>query len=297
MRRLFGGASLFNYRQWQSPNRLLIRKFAAEVSSYDVVVVGGGHAGCEAAAASARTGAKTLLVTHKANTIGACSCNPSIGGIGKGILVKEIDALDGLMGRVTDASGIFYRTLNRSRGPAVHGPRAQIDRELYLKHMQDAINSTPNLSVLEGSIEDLLIDETVEAGKEPVKTVSGVALSSGQRIATRHVVITTGTFLRAMLHFGLHIKEAGGRIGDQASNGLSLTFERAGLKLNRLTTATPPRLDGRIISLMNLITRISRIRQHDRLLGSGGAPGRQPARALQLLARHHRTGITVSRGP
>ena len=141
-------------------------------------------------------------MTHKLHTIGACSCNPSIGGVGKGILVKEIDALDGLMGKVTDKSGIFYRTLNRSRGPAVHGPRAQIDRELYLEHMQNEIFNTPNLQVKEGGIEDLIIeDEAVEA----------VVLESGEIISTRHVVITTGTFLRAILHFGPYKQEAGGK--------------------------------------------------------------------------------------
>ena len=202
---------------------------------YDVVVIGGGHAGCEAAAAAARGGSRTLLVTHQARTIGEMSCNPSIGGIGKGVLVREIDALDGLMGRVTDKSGLMFRVLNKSRGAAVHGPRAQADRDLYRAHMQAAISSQPNLEVREGGVEDLLVDY---ANHE----IKGVVLGDGSIVRCDHAVITTGTFLRAVLHVGPTHKVVGGRYGEDSSVGLSLTMERLGFQLGRLTTATPPRI-------------------------------------------------------
>jgi tRNA uridine 5-carboxymethylaminomethyl modification enzyme len=203
---------------------------------FDVIVVGGGHAGCEAAAAAARMGARTALVTHRFVTVGAMSCNPSIGGLGKGHLVREIDALDGLMGRVADAGGIQFRVLNRRKGPAVRGPRAQADRKLYAAAMQDAIRSTSNLTVIEGEADDLLIDGRV----------TGVRLADGRALAAGAVVLTTGTFLRGLIHIGERQIPAG-RVGEAPSVGLSRTLESAGFALGRLKTGTPPRLDGTTI--------------------------------------------------
>jgi len=214
---------------------------SADRPSYDVVVIGGGHAGCEAAAAAARGGARTLLVTHSLDTIGEMSCNPSIGGVGKGTLVREIDAMDGLMGRVTDKSGIQFRVLNRSKGPAVYGPRAQADRDLYRKHMQAEIKAQDNLDTIAGGAEDLVVDYEN-------KRVTGVVLGNGDIVNTQHVIVTTGTFLRGVLHIGPTIRELGGRFGEKPSLGLSLTFERLGFALQRLTTATPPRIDGKTIN-------------------------------------------------
>ena len=204
---------------------------------YDVVVIGGGHAGCEAAAAAARVGAKTALITHRFSTIGAMSCNPAIGGLGKGHLVREIDALDGLMGRVADEGGIQFRVLNRRKGPAVRGPRAQADRALYARAMQRAIAATPNLEVIEGEADDLQI-----AG-----SITGVRLVDGRAFAAGAVVLTTGTFLRGLIHLGERQIPAG-RVGEAPSIGLSATLERAGFALGRLKTGTPPRLDGRTIN-------------------------------------------------
>ncbi len=204
---------------------------------YDVVVVGGGHAGCEAASAAARYGARTALITLRTDTIGAMSCNPAIGGLGKGHLVREIDALDGLMGRVADAAGIQFRLLNRRKGPAVRGPRTQADRKLYAAAMQRAITQHHNLDVLEAEVEDLALT----AGR-----ISGVVLGDGRRLSCRAVVLTTGTFLRGLIHIGER-KLVAGRMHEQASLGLAATLERCGFALGRLKTGTPPRLDGRTI--------------------------------------------------
>ncbi|SFI74263.1 tRNA uridine 5-carboxymethylaminomethyl modification enzyme [Phyllobacterium sp. CL33Tsu] len=204
---------------------------------YDVIVIGGGHAGCEAAAASARFGAKTALVTHRADTIGVMSCNPAIGGLGKGHLVREIDALDGLMGRVADAAGIQFRLLNRRKGPAVRGPRTQADRKLYRLAMQQAIAEQPNLDVVEGGANDLIIADGKVTG---VQLVDGCVLSCGA------VVLTTGTFLRGLIHIG-EKKIPAGRMGEAPALGLSDTLMRHEFALGRLKTGTPPRLDGRTI--------------------------------------------------
>ncbi len=209
----------------------------ARLESFDVIVIGGGHAGCEAATAAARMGARTALVTHRFATIGAMSCNPAIGGLGKGHLVREVDALDGLMGRVADAAGIQFRMLNRRKGPAVRGPRAQADRKLYAAAMQAAITETASLSVVEGEADELI----VASGH-----VVGVRLAGGREIAAGAVVITTGTFLRGRIHLGER-NWAAGRVGEAPALRLSGSFERAGFTLGRLKTGTPPRLDGTTI--------------------------------------------------
>lgn len=205
--------------------------------AWDVIVIGGGHAGCEAAAASARLGAKTALVTHRFATVGAMSCNPAIGGLGKGHLVREIDALDGLMGQVADASGIQFRMLNRKKGPAVRGPRTQADRKLYAAAMQAAIVATPNLTVIEGEADDLLTSH----GR-----ITGIRLTDGREFSSGAVVITTGTFLRGLIHLGEKSWPAG-RVDEAPALGLSKAFERIGFTLGRLKTGTPPRLDGTTI--------------------------------------------------
>jgi tRNA uridine 5-carboxymethylaminomethyl modification enzyme len=206
-------------------------------NSFDVIVIGGGHAGCEAAAAAARMGAQTALVTHRSATIGAMSCNPAIGGLGKGHLVREVDALDGLMGRVADVAGIQFRMLNRRKGPAVRGPRAQADRKLYASAMQTAVSETSNLKVIEGEADELLI----QGGQ-----AAGIRLADGRELSAGSVVITTGTFLRGLIHLGERHWPAG-RIGEAPALGLSNAFERAGFVLGRLKTGTPPRLDGTTI--------------------------------------------------
>lgn len=208
-----------------------------ERESFDVIVIGGGHAGCEAAAASARMGATTALVTHRFSTVGAMSCNPAIGGLGKGHLVREVDALDGLMGRVGDAGGIQFRVLNRRKGPAVRGPRAQADRKLYAAAMQAAIRETENLSVIEGEADELIVVD----GR-----VTGLRLADGRVLRAGAVVVTTGTFLRGLIHLGEKNWPAG-RVGEAPAMGLSASFERAGFTLGRLKTGTPPRLDGSTI--------------------------------------------------
>jgi tRNA uridine 5-carboxymethylaminomethyl modification enzyme len=212
-------------------------------AKYDVVVVGGGHAGCEAAAAAARVGARTALVTHRRGTIGEMSCNPAIGGLAKGHLVREIDALDGVMGRAIDRAGIQFRLLNRSKGPAVRGPRAQADRKLYRCAMAELLAEQPGLDIVEGAAEDLAL-----AGDG---TLAGLMLEDGRLISAGRVVITTGTFLGGLIHIGAE-KIPAGRVGEAPSHGLSQTLRRAGFALGRLKTGTPPRLDGRTIDWAGL---------------------------------------------
>jgi tRNA uridine 5-carboxymethylaminomethyl modification enzyme len=223
------------------------------MSGYDVIVIGGGHAGCEAAAASARLGAKTLLITHRRSTLGEMSCNPAIGGVGKGHLVREIDAADGLMGRVADASGIQFRILNRRKGPAVRGPRAQADRKLYRQAMLAALEATPNLTILEGSVEDLILRDG---------HVAGVTTADGERPGAATVVLTTGTFLRGLIHCG-ELKLPAGRAvagyrnfagngAEPPSIGLANTLYSLGLGMGRLKTGTPPRLNGKTIAWESL---------------------------------------------
>jgi tRNA uridine 5-carboxymethylaminomethyl modification enzyme len=209
----------------------------------DVIVIGAGHAGAEAAAAAARLGAETLLLTHRLETVGEMSCNPAIGGLAKGQLVREIDALDGVMARVIDQSGIQFRMLNRSKGPAVRGPRAQADRKLYRQAMSATLNATPNLTVRAAAVEDLLIDKE---GR-----IRGVVTATGEEIACAAVVLTTGTFLSGMIHIGEQTYPAG-RMGDAPSLGLSKTLTRLALPLGRLKTGTPCRLDGRTIDWASL---------------------------------------------
>src|SRR5580700_5970672 len=205
---------------------------------WDVIVIGGGHAGCEAAAASARVGAATLLLTHKIETIGEMSCNPAIGGLGKGHLVREIDALDGLMGRLADAAGIQFRLLNRSKGPAVRGPRAQIDRARYREAMQAELAATPSLEVRADAVEDLILED----GR-----VAGVLGASGAEYRASRVVLTTGTFLKGVICRG-EDRIPAGRLGEAPAIGLADRLYGLGLKMGRLKTGTPARLDGKTIA-------------------------------------------------
>lgn len=206
--------------------------------NFDVIVIGGGHAGCEAAAASARMGAKTALITHKISTIGEMSCNPAIGGLGKGHLVREIDALDGLMGRVIDQAGIQFRMLNASKGPAVRGPRAQADRDLYRKYMQDALKSQQNLTIIEAAAEGLNFADD---------KISGAVLADGSIINSKAVILTSGTFLNGVMFTG-HQATIGGRVGEISCSGITPYLKQKGLKVGRLKTGTPARLNGKTIN-------------------------------------------------
>ncbi|RDW89434.1 mitochondrial protein-like protein [Coleophoma cylindrospora] len=220
---------------------------------YDVVVIGGGHAGAEACAGAARSGARTALVTPKLDNIGVCSCNPSFGGIGKGTMLREIDALDGVAGRIIDKSAIQFKVLNRCKGPAVWGPRAQIDRELYKKHMREELTNQsayPNLSIIPGSVADIIVSQDNVAGTAGGK-ITGVRLESGEIIPTGHVVITTGTFLGGEIHIGLESFPSG-RMGEAATFGLSKSLRDAGFQMGRLKTGTPPRLAKNTIDFEQL---------------------------------------------
>ena len=210
---------------------------------YDVLVIGAGHAGCEAALAASRMGARTALITIRSDNIGQLSCNPSIGGIGKGHLVREIDALGGIMGRVTDQAGIQFRMLNTRKGPAVHGLRAQVDRALYRAAMQNAIDGTPGLTVIEGTVSRLLLE-----GNE----VAGVQTEGGLTLSGKAVIVTTGTFLRGLIHIGMD-QFSSGRIGEKSAEAASENLREMGFTLGRLKTGTPPRLDGRTIDFSELV--------------------------------------------
>ncbi|XP_053988256.1 protein MTO1 homolog, mitochondrial [Hylaeus volcanicus] len=235
-----------NYRQFL----WLVRNSStnSDQHKFDVIVVGGGHAGTEACAAAARMGAKTLLVTHKKSTVGEMSCNPSFGGIGKGNLMREVDALDGVCCRICDLSGIHYTILNKSKGPAVWGYRAQIDRGLYKKHLQEELFNTSGLEICESSVEDLIIQ-----GNTP--SCHGIILKDGTKIHSNAVIITTGTFLKGQINIGLE-KRPAGRMGDEPSIGLANTLERVGFRMGRLKTGTPPRIEKSTIDFSKCIVKL-----------------------------------------
>ncbi|KAJ7915574.1 glucose inhibited division protein A-domain-containing protein [Mycena leptocephala] len=234
-------------------SKRLLSLSASEASNaqYDVCIIGGGHAGCEAAAGSARSGARTLLLTQNIDTIGELSCNPSIGGVGKGTLVREVDALDGLMGGVADKAGIQFVMLNRSKGAAGWGPRAQMDRKLYKTHMQRAIHEQPNLVVRAGSVFDLVFDHSHPSAPNQWGKISGVQLESGEIIGCSQVVVCTGTFLSGEIHIGLK-RFLAGRINEAPSLGLSASLNSSGFRLGRLQTGTPARLDGKTIDFTGM---------------------------------------------
>ncbi|KAF3399808.1 Mitochondrial translation optimization protein 1 [Penicillium rolfsii] len=244
-------------RQRIGPSRTIGRsRGLATVSNgtqaYDVVVIGGGHAGSEACAAAARSGARTALVTPSLSNIGVCSCNPSLGGIGKGTMIREIDAMDGVAGRIIDKAGIMFRVLNRSKGPAVWGPRAQIDRDLYRKHMTEELVNTEGLNIVEGKVADIVVSrEGLENTPGAQGKIVGVRLESGEVIPTGRVVITTGTFLGGEIHIGLESYPSG-RMGEAPTYGLSKSLREAGFQLGRLKTGTPPRLDMKSIDFSGL---------------------------------------------
>lgn len=216
-----------------------------------MIVIGGGHAGSEACAAAARAGARTALVTPDMDNLGVCSCNPSFGGIGKGIILREVDALDGLAGRVIDKAGVQFKVLNRKKGPAVWGPRAQIDRALYKKHMREELEGHPNLSIVLGKVSDIVVAEDVDASTGAKSKITGVRMESGEVMPTSSVVITTGTFLGGEIHIGLECFPSG-RMGEAATFGLSKSLRDAGFPLGRLKTGTPPRLDRNTIDFASL---------------------------------------------
>ncbi|KAJ3499616.1 hypothetical protein NLG97_g184 [Lecanicillium saksenae] len=242
VRVVLGGTSVHNTSTFMEEVDDAVSTPTARKGTFDVVVIGGGHAGAEACAAAARAGARTALVTPKIENLGTCSCNPSFGGIGKGTILREIDALDGLASRMIDKAGVQFHVLNRSKGPAVWGPRAQIDRKLYQKHMREELQSYPNLSIILDSVSDIVLS-TEETGRNTQQpAIAGVRLDSGDIIPTKRVIITTGTFLGGEIHIGLQTYPAG-RLGEAATFGLSKSLRDAGFQLGRLKTGTPPRLD------------------------------------------------------